>query len=272
MSTYVIGDVQGCFDQLLALLEKIKFCDEDKLWFTGDLVNRGQKSLQTLRFIKNLHQASQATLVLGNHELGMLAVLRGAVPFNAEQHTFTDVSEATDKEDLLQWLEQQPLLHYDAVLDYALVHAGIYPSWDLITALQYATEVEKILRSAEKLSFYPQMFGHTPTRWNENLSKMERLRFIVNSFTRMRFCSEPGDLDLKVKESALHPPAGFMPWFQIPHRKTKNLKIVFGHWAALKGECDAPHTYALDTGCVWGNCLTAFRLEDKQRFTVDCHL
>lgn len=268
MAIYAIGDVQGCFDKLLKLLDTVRFSDSDLLWFTGDLVNRGKDSLSTLRFVKAL--GSRAQMVLGNHELGMLAIARGAEPYDPQKHTFEDILQAPDKEELLLWLEQQSLIHHDSNLNYTLVHAGIYPLWDLPLAQALALEVEKCLKSPEKMQFYPHLYGNTPTLWDPALQGYERLRFIVNAFVRMRFCSKEGFLELQTKESAAKAPEGFMPWFSIPERKTKGLRILFGHWAALLGNCPEPNTFALDTGCVWGNCLTAFRLEDQQRFTVKC--
>lgn len=268
MATYAIGDVQGCYDKLLSLLEKIQFKDHDILWFTGDLVNRGKRSLDTLRFVKSL--GHRALMVLGNHELGMLAIARGCEPFDPNKHTFEDILQAPDKEELLLWLEQQPLLHQDTDLNYTLVHAGIYPFWDLSLATQLAREVETCLQSPEKQAFYAALYGNKPKVWDPKLSGHDRLRFIVNAFTRMRFCSMEGELELQTKESLQQPPSGFLPWFSMPERRTKGLRILFGHWAALMGNCPEPNTFALDTGCVWGNCLTAMRLEDGQRFTVAC--
>jgi len=286
MSTYAIGDLQGCFDALMKLLEKIAFNPStDKLWFTGDLINRGPKSLETLRFVKSL--GSQVITVLGNHDLGMLTVARGAEPFDPNLHTFGDILAAKDKEDLLHWLEQQPLLHYDPELGYLLVHAGLYPWWSLDLAFKLAKEVETVLQSDKKFSFYQHHYGNSPECWQDNLEGFERLRFIVNAFTRMRFCSPDGKLDLTTKESIGNAPQGYLPWFEIFDKKTQEnnqtneprfnilshksqFKILFGHWAALKGVCPIPYIFALDTGCVWGNALTALRLEDDLRFSVGC--
>jgi len=288
MATYAIGDVQGCFDPLMQLLEKISFNpSNDQLWFTGDLINRGPKSLDTLRFVKGL--AANAITVLGNHDLGMLAIARGAEIFDSNSHTFGDILAAKDKEDLLYWLEQQPLLHYDATLGYLLVHAGLYPWWDLNLALTLAREVETTLQSEEKIFFYQHLYGNSPAVWEENLQGFARLRFIVNAFTRMRFCSLDGQLDLTTKDSLENPPEGYFPWFELwnnenrqnqtvqpynqKEKKNENnptLKILFGHWASLKGHCPVRDILALDTGCVWGNDLTALRLEDGARFIVSC--
>lgn len=278
MATYAIGDVQGCFDPLMQLLEKISFNPSlDTLWFTGDLINRGPKSLDTLRFVKEL--GTSAVTVLGNHDLGMLAIARGAEAFDSSTHTFDDILAAKDKEDLLYWLEQQALLHYSPELGYLLVHAGLYPWWNLDLALTLAREVEVILQSDKKLFFYQHLYGNSPERWTESLQGFERLRFIVNTFTRMRFCGLDGKLDLITKESLTNPPEGYFPWFELWDNKNQKqkkngqnptVKILFGHWASLRGHCPIQDIFALDTGCVWGNELTALRLEDGTRFTVSC--
>lgn len=280
MATYAIGDIQGCYSQLLALLKKINFNKNDKLWLTGDIVNRGPESLQTLRFIKELNENHQAILVLGNHDLGMLAIARGAEKYIASQHTFIDIIKANDKENLLSWLEKQPLLYHEKIKikqkdadiyrDFTLVHAGIYPEWSLSEAIMHAEEVSTVLKSSAKMEFYQHLYGNLPNQWAPHLKGFDRLRFIVNAFTRMRFCTLEGQLDLETKEMSNHQQNNYYPWFKVPHRKTADCPIIFGHWAALEGKCDAPLTYALDTGCVWGGCLTALRLEDGQSFNVKC--
>lgn len=268
MSTYAIGDIQGCFAELQALLEKIQFDKaKDILWFTGDLVNRGIDSLKTLRFIKSL--GDRVVCVLGNHDLGMLAIARGAEPFDPAHHTFSDVLQADDKEELLLWLESLPLLYHDDKIGYTLVHAGFHPAWDLEQAKKLAKELETVLRSSEKYNFYPHLYGNTPDTWNEGLQGYERLRFIVNSFTRLRFCTPGGRLDFKTTDLNKKP-AGFLPWYEIPNRKSRNLNILFGHWAALEGKVSVANVFPLDTGCVWGKSLSAFRLEDMQVFSVSC--
>lgn len=268
MPTYAIGDVQGCYQSLLRLLDKIHYSDSDTLWFTGDLVNRGPQSLETLRFIKSL--SNPAIVVLGNHDLGMLAVLRGAYPYDEKRYTFHDILDAPDKEALLNWLESKPLVHHSDSLEFTLVHAGFHPAFDLNLALSLSRELESTLQSKDKFLFYPHLFGNTPDFWDPKLQGMERLRFIVNAFTRLRFCNEVGKMEFKTKESAENPPEGYLPWYEIPHRKSKNLRIIFGHWAALQGKCHEPNVFALDTGCVWGNALTALCLESNQRFSVSC--
>lgn len=269
MSTYAIGDIQGCFEPFMRLLKKIQFdTQKDTLWLTGDLVNRGPASLKTLRFVKNL--GHHAITVLGNHDLTLLAVAFNAIPYNPKRHTFDDILAAPDKTSLIYWLLHRPLIHYDANLGYTLIHAGLHPEWDLMLAKSLAKEVEIILQSENPLPFFENLYGNTPNHWAHTLTGFERLRFIVNCFTRLRFCNLQGELDLKTTESAENAPAGYFPWFAIPDRKSRDLRIVFGHWASLEGRCTEPNVFALDTGCVWGNCLTAMRLEDGKRFTEPC--
>lgn len=268
MPLYSIGDVQGCFDELNALLTKINFNpSQDKLWFTGDLVNRGTQSLSTLRFIKSL--GDSAITVLGNHDLHLLALAYGKAP-SKPQDNLTDILTAPDKEELCEWLRQQPLMHHDNELNFTLVHAGLAPQWDLAKAKQCANEVETVLRSENYTEFLAHMYGNQPDCWHDNLKGWERLRVITNYFTRLRFCKTDGTLDLIHKESSISPQPDYFPWFKIPNRQNQNLNIIFGHWAALKGQADTAHVFALDTGCVWGNCLTAMRLEDKKYFSVPC--
>lgn len=269
MSTYVIGDVHGCFDPLRRLLDKIQFNEhQDTLWFTGDLVNRGPHSLETIRWIKNLPK--QTIIVLGNHDLTLLAVGREAIPYNPKRHTFIDILKAPDRDELLNWLQAQPLLHHDNHSGFMLIHAGLPPQWDLDTAKMLAREVEHVLQSSDNLEFFKHMYGNFPKRWEPHLIGWDRLRFIVNCLTRLRFCNEMGELELTVTGFENNLPHNLYPWFKISHRKSAHLNILFGHWAALEGQADVPNVFPLDTGCVWGNALTAFRLEDRQKITVPC--
>lgn len=268
MSHYSLGDIQGCFDQLLTLLDKINFNPvHDKLWFTGDLVNRGKQSLQVLQFVRSL--GNHAVTVLGNHDLHLLAVAYGQKKLK-QSDTFTDVLNAPDCKKLCHWLRKQPLLHHDATLGYTMVHAGIPPQWNLSEARRHAHEVETVLQGRQYRDFLANMYGTHPNCWDKNLNSWERLRVITNYFTRMRFCSEQGELELKTKGQPVASSTHYMPWFHVPNRANKNLKIIFGHWAALEGKAHEPGVFALDTGCVWGNCLTAMRLEDGKRFSVHC--
>lgn len=267
MSTYAIGDVQGCYDSLQLLLEKIHFNpNTDSLWFTGDLVNRGPASLETLRFVK--HLGSNHHMVLGNHDLHFLALAHG-VYFGTVDKSLTQILEAPDRNELVHWLCQQPLLHHDERLGFTLVHAGLAPHWDLTTAKHLAHEVENILRSEERIHFFQNMYGNEPDYWDPNLEGFGRLRCITNYFTRMRFCYPDGRLNLKNK-GKIDQASDLIPWFKLPNRVNQHLNILFGHWAALEGVTDTPHVFALDTGCVWGNRLTAMRLEDGERFSVKC--
>lgn len=262
-----IGDVQGCFQQLQALLEKIKYDpSRHQLWFTGDLVNRGPHSLETVRFIKTL--PADTVCVLGNHELALLAVADGAVPFRVED-TFKPILEAPEREVLLQWIRSWPLLHHDPHSGFTLTHAGIFPLWDLTQASKLAREVEVVLTGPNYQAFLQHMYGDFPQFWAESLQGWERLRFITNAFTRMRFLTPQGGLNLSAKGTVEQYPHE-VPWFYFPNRRNAQEKIIFGHWAALEGKCDVPNVYALDTGCSWGKCLTALCLGSNQRVSVPC--
>lgn len=267
MSNYVIGDIQGCFNELIALLDQIQFNSQyDQLWFTGDLVNRGPQSLAVLRYVKNLENP---IIVLGNHDLHLLAVVKGKATLRPDD-TLDEILTAPDCDSLCDWLRQQRLLYHHSALNYTLVHAGIPPQWTLKQALGYSQEVEKVLQSPNYQELLNHLYGDTPSQWDENLTGWPRLRLIINYFTRLRFCDNQGTLELKTKGKPMHSPSSeFKPWFKIPTHR--DLKIVFGHWAALEGKTDEPNIFALDTGCVWGKCLTAMRLEDKVRFSVPCH-
>ena len=262
MSTYAIGDVQGCLDPLLKLLEIINFNPKhDTLWFVGDIINRGPKSLETLKLIKRLN----AKVVLGNHDLHLLAVHYGMRKC-FEDDTLEDILAAPEREELIDWLRQQPLMHYDEKSDYAMVHAGIAPMWDLQQALNVAEEVSKVLKSPDIQDYLKHMYGNEPNIWDDSLTGYTRLRVITNYLTRLRFCDAQGHLDLKIKN--LDCPPNFYPWFLTPNRKTENQNIIFGHWAALDGNANHPHVFALDTGAVWGRRLTAMCLETQERFSV----
>ncbi len=268
MATYAIGDIQGCLKPLQCLLEQIQFNPvQDKLWLAGDLINRGPQSLETLRYLYSLRDSLE--IVLGNHDLHFIAVYRG-LRKQGNSDTLNELLSAPDAELLVNWLLQQKLVHANADLGYAMVHAGIPPQWDLEQAQKRAAEVETVLQSNDCDSFLSAMYGNEPSRWKKSLVGLDRLRLITNYFTRMRFCSPEGELELKTKESAGAAPAGFYPWFALPERKTRNDKIIFGHWAALEGKAQANNVFALDTGCVWGGKLTAMRLEDQCYFSCEC--
>ncbi len=271
MSTYAIGDIQGSYRPLLRLLERIQFDPAaDRLWLAGDLVNRGPDSLTVLRFLYQIRHA--VTVVLGNHDLHLLAVARGQRPGSARD-TLDELLQADDCAVLLDWLRHGKLLHHDPELQFVMVHAGIPPHWNLTEASAHARELESVLQDADE-SLYDQflahMYGNQPSTWQPPLTGYDRLRLITNYFTRMRFCTADGTLELETKTGATGAPPGFLPWFAHPHRKTRDDKIIFGHWAALQGRANTPNIYALDTGCAWGGSLTALRLEDEQLFSCDC--
>lgn len=259
MATYAIGDVQGCYDELLDLLSLIEFNPQkDVVWFTGDLINRGAQSLEVIRFVKSLGKS--AISVLGNHDLHYLAVAANCEPLQ-KKDTFHDILSAPDAEELFEYIRHLPLIHHDPKLKFTLVHAGIPPQWNLKTALDCSREIEIILRSENYRDFLLHMYGD---------SADNRFRMIVNYCTRMRYVDKKGNLSLTYKGPIGGQPKGFYPWFSVATRKTKKDKIIFGHWASLKGKADTPNIYALDTGCCWGNALTALRLEDEQTFQVNC--
>lgn len=267
MATYIIGDVQGCYQELQDLLQQINFNpNSDQLGFVGDIVNRGPNSLEVLRFIKQL---KNPWVVLGNHDFYLLILGYNLIPVNSHEHTLSSVLEAPDKLELLDWLRHQPLIYVEN--NALLVHAGLPPQWSVEKSLQHANEVETLLRGANFKSFLTYLFGDTPSQWDESLTGHNRWRYITNSFVRMRFCSRHGELDLKANGKISTNAKKYRPWFDWFNHSQDKIDIYFGHWAALNGKCDAPGCYALDTGCAWGYCLTALRLEDKKRFKVPCH-
>lgn len=271
MSTYAIGDVQGCFSELMLLLKKINFNSaKDRLWFVGDLVNRGLKSLKVLRFVKNL--GDKCIVVLGNHDLHLLAVVYGDQQYSDED-TFVDVLDADDKDELLFWLRSQKLCHHDEKLNFVMTHAGIPPQWDLVTAQKCSCEVEQVLQSDQHVEFFKYMYGNQPDRWDNGLFGWDRYRYITNALTRMRYCDSEGRLDLTEKGPLKSAPDDLMPWYELLNPAWQKINIVFGHWAALMGKSNQIHIgeniFAIDTGCCWGNKLTALRLEDQQLFQVD---
>lgn len=269
MANYAIGDIQGCYKALQALLKKIKFNpQQDQLWLVGDLVNRGPQSLAVLYFLQQLDNS--AHIVLGNHDLHLLSVAYGMKPYQAKD-TFKDVLDAPDCEQLCDWLRQQKLLIHHPELDFTLVHAGIPPQWDLSQALSYASEVEYVLQHGDYKKFLKHSYGNKPLQWDESLSGWKRLRLICTYFTRMRLCTAAGKLDLKHKNSPPKTPQQYAAWFSWPQRKMRGHKILFGHWASLQGDTNnTPNVFALDTGCIWGDCLSALRLEDRRYFRIDC--
>lgn len=265
MATYAIGDIQGCYDELISLLKTIKFSAQDQLWIAGDMVNRGPKSLETLRFLMSI--SDQVKIVLGNHDLHLLAIHYGAAE-PKRSDTFHDILEAPDRDELMQWLLHQPLAIYDDQLNYTMVHAGIPPKWSIKKTLKRTAEVEQVLQSTLAREFFNHMYGNEPNRWSGKLEGWDRLRTITNYVTRMRFCDPTGQLDFTVKGGLNKQPEGFKPWYEHHGKALHKGRVIFGHWAALEGKADHESVFALDTGCVWGNKLTAMRLEDQKLFSV----
>ncbi|MBL4648074.1 MAG: symmetrical bis(5'-nucleosyl)-tetraphosphatase [Gammaproteobacteria bacterium] len=268
MATYAIGDIQGCYDELQNLLKYIQFDSvHDRLWLTGDLVCRGRQSLQVLRFIKSLDNS--AITVLGNHDLHLIALAYGVGKLSTDNASLSNILNAPDREELITWLRHQPLLHHDAQLGYTLVHAGIAPQWDLTQAMHYAQEVTHCLQYHHS-DFLPHLYGNQPNAWQNTLTGHERIRCLINYFTRMRFCNSKGHLNLTYNSTPADAPNYLTPWFAMPNRKMSQHTILFGHWAALQGKTSIDNIHALDTGCVWGGKLRALRLEDKKSFQVNC--
>jgi bis(5'-nucleosyl)-tetraphosphatase (symmetrical) len=265
MAIYAIGDVQGCFEELTALLEVIGFDrSSDRLWFVGDLVNRGPASLATLRFVRDLGERALTTL--GNHDLHLLAVAHGFAKARADD-TLAEVLAAPDRDSLLGWLRYRPMLHVEA--NHVLVHAGLLPQWEIAKAKALAEEVEAELRGPGYREFLSQLYGSRPDRWSDGLHGIERLRVIVNAMTRLRFCTAEGVMEFSSKGETEAGPPGYFPWFEIPGRKSANHTVICGHWSAL-GLRIAPNLIALDSGCVWGGVLSAIRLEDRRLYQVPC--
>jgi bis(5'-nucleosyl)-tetraphosphatase (symmetrical) len=268
MATYAIGDIQGCFDELQQLLELIQFNPKnDRLWFAGDLVNRGPKSLETLRFVKGLGDA--AITVLGNHDLHLIALWKNRHRHTKGNRALAAIFKARDGDELLDWLRRQPLMHYDKQFDIAMVHAGLPPQWSVEKALGRAAEVEKVLRGPKLREFLGHMYGNKPNRWSKKLGGWDRLRFIVNCFTRMRYCTPKGGLDFVSKGKPDFKEKNSLPWFTVPKRKSREQTIIFGHWSTL-GLYQENNVHAIDTGCLWGGSLTALRLDDMQLFSLPC--
>lgn len=262
MATYAIGDVQGCYDELRALLTQIKFnSDRDQLWFCGDLVNRGPKSLETLRFIRALED--NAISVLGNHDLHLLATAYDHQQ-PGRKDTFDNILNADDAAALFDWLRRLPLLHHDQKNNITLVHAGIHPKWSIDQAQQLANEMQQLLQSDNHINFYKHMYGDKPFEWDDALSGWPRYRFITNIFTRLRYCDEHGKPSLSAKGEPGSQAEHLLPWYEVPERVSQDDRIIFGHWSTLPhaGISCINNTYALDSGCLWGGALTAMRIDE----------
>ena len=265
MATYAIGDVQGCFGSLMALLETLRFDPaSDRLWLTGDLVNRGPRSLETLRFVRGL--GDRAVTVLGNHDLHLLGVVCGRRQLKAGD-TLTKVLEAPDRDELIAWLRRQPLLHRDADRGITMVHAGLPPQWTLDVAQACAAVVESELRGDGIKKLMWQMSGNQCDTWSATLPYADQLGYVVNCLTRLRYCDPTGHLELREKGPPGSQSPPYLPWFAVPERLHASETVIFGHWASL-GACNEPGVHALDTGCVWGGALTALCLETWERTSV----
>lgn len=264
MATYAVGDIQGCYRHFLTLLEGLSFDPKrDRLWLVGDLVNRGNGSLACLREVRRLGDA--AVTVLGNHDLNLLALAQHRDAADRANPTLRPILDAPDREPLLEWLRRRPLLHRDTALGWSMVHAGLAPQWDLATAQALAAEVEQALRGRDYREFFRHMYGDMPDRWQDDLQGWDRLRVIVNCLTRMRLCRSDGGLDLAYKGPLQEAPDDLLPWFALPGRASRNERIVFGHWSALGRVAWPEHNaWGIDTGCVWGNHLTALRLDTPE--------
>ncbi len=271
MAVYAIGDVQGCYKQLRLLLDEICFKpDKDKLWFAGDLVNRGPDSLKVLRFVKGL--GAGAITVLGNHDLHLLALSEHVDKHKDPRHTLDQILTARDREELLHWLRHRPLIHHSKKYNFSIIHAGLPPQWDLATALKRAAEVESVLQGKGFQNYCKKMYGNLPNRWSPKLRGMERLRFITNCFTRLRFCTSDGALSFKESGTPGTQSRSLTPWYEMPGRASANDRILFGHWSTL-GFGRHNNAWSLDSGCLWGGALTALQIRKKNKpthYQLDC--
>jgi bis(5'-nucleosyl)-tetraphosphatase (symmetrical) len=267
MSTYLIGDIQGCFDPLQHLLDKIRFDPAcDRLWSCGDLVNRGGQSLEVLRLFYQLGPACSVTL--GNHDLHLLATDQRHPDGNCKNQEFAEVLQADDRQQLIQWLSAQPLAVYSRQFQVLRVHAGVVPQWTCAQTIELASEVSAILNSGLRKEFLKRMYGNRPGRWRDKRQGWARLRLIANILTRIRFCKSNGKALFKLTGPPGSQPQGYRPWYRHRNRQTRDVTMVFGHWAAL-GLRTKKRYLALDSGCVWGGKLTALRLEDRRVFQVE---
>ncbi|KRT53764.1 symmetrical bis(5'-nucleosyl)-tetraphosphatase [endosymbiont of Ridgeia piscesae] len=270
MAVWAIGDIQGCYDELRRLLEQIRFDPaKDRLWFAGDLVNRGPQSLEVLRFVKSLGRS--AVTVLGNHDLHLLALSQGNKR-HYKHGSLEPILLAKDREELLHWLRHQRVMYHNKKRGYSIIHAGLPPQWDIPTAMQRARELEAALQGPRFHEFCHAMYGNEPDRWSDDLRGLDRLRFIANCFTRLRFCTPDGQLALREKGAPGSADPSLLPWFKVPGRASRNDQIIFGHWSTL-GYQHTDNTWCVDSGCLWGGTLTALRPHKKKPPTVqqsDC--
>lgn len=266
MALYAIGDIQGCYERLRHVLACIGFDPEvDHLWVAGDLVNRGPDSLATLRFLRELGDAT--TIVLGNHDLHLLAVALGGRSLKRKD-TLADVLDAPDAADLIHWLRQQHMAVFDPARNLFMAHAGLPHIWSVPQACTLACELEALIRGPQAADFFAAMYGNDPACWADDLTGMVRARVVTNYLTRMRFVRQDGTLDLLTKEGLDQAPKGYKPWFAWPRQD--QVRVLFGHWAALEGRTGSERFIGLDTGCVWGGALTVMNLDTGERTHCDC--
>jgi len=265
MATYAIGDLQGCFRPLMRLLDRVGFDrSRDRLWFVGDLVNRGPGSLEVLRFVRDL--GDRAVVTLGNHDLHLLVVADGFAKRHPDD-TLGEILAAPDRDELLAWLRTRPLFHTEG--EFAMVHAGLLPGWTIPQAVDLAAEAEAALAGPDHREFFRHMYGNKPVRWDDALEGWDRLRVVINAFTRLRICTPDGAMEFRHKGELADIPEGYVPWFDVPGRRSLSHTTVFGHWSALG--CRIGEGYvSLDSGCLWGRALTALRLDDRQVFQIAC--
>ncbi len=271
MATYAIGDLQGCYRPFMNLLEALNFnSGHDQLWLVGDLVNRGDGSLECLRYVRSLGES--AITVLGNHDLNLLALAQKPDALTQANDTLKPILRAPDRDELLTWLRHRPLIHHDPELDWCMLHAGLPRQWSISAAQHHAKELEHVLQSDDYAEFFASMYGNDPAKWSDALTGMARLRVITNCFTRLRLCHPDGSLDMDHKGTLKDAPPHLTPWFALPNRASAGQRIVFGHWSAL-GQVAWPehNVWGIDTGCVWGGRMTALQLDgEPELISVAC--
>ncbi|MFT7246524.1 MAG: bis(5'-nucleosyl)-tetraphosphatase (symmetrical) [Candidatus Azotimanducaceae bacterium] len=261
MSTYVVGDIQGCYQELIALLKSVEFDKSvDHLWVTGDMINRGPNNIETINFLRQLPNVQ---IVLGNHDLHFLAVaLTARTPSRSD--TFQDLLESDELPEVINWMRHQPLAFYSDEFDALMVHAGIPSNWSISEALEYAAEVEAVLQDERHQGYFELMYGDKPDVFSKSLKGIDRWRVITNYLTRLRFCSSNSAMEFATKSDVA--PTGYAPWFTYPRQDST--RVLFGHWASIEGKTSSSQFVALDTGCVWGHSLSALRMEDNKLFSV----
>ncbi len=264
MAHYIIGDIHGCYDELQQLLKLINFTTQDKLWCTGDLINVGPRSLDTLRFLYLL--GDNFNFTLGNHEISLLALAYGSKQkfLQHDNHGIKEILRAVDSQDLIHWIHNRPLFYYDQQFDISIVHAGVAKAWSVQDAERLSALTVEYLRNPK---IYDS-FSLKRTEWSDNLTMQEQVIFVINVMTRARFCLDSGEFEFTCKAVPEQAPKHLIPWYDVIGRKTKDDKIFFGHWGALCGQSTCLNAISLDTGCVWGGMLTAYRLDDKKIFQV----